>query len=46
MEVDPSSPTIGSSSRTALEETFTLLRDKQIKLQDDYEKKIFRELKD
>jgi hypothetical protein len=46
MEVDPSSPAIGSSSRSALEETFTLVRDKQIKLQDDSEKKIFRELKD
>jgi hypothetical protein len=46
MEVDPSSPAIGSSSRQALEETFTLLRDKQIKLQDDREKKIYRELKD
>jgi hypothetical protein len=45
MEVDPSSPTVRSSSRSALEETFTLLRDKQIKLQDDREKKIFRELK-
>jgi hypothetical protein len=41
MEVDPSSPTVGSSSHPILEETFTLLRDKQIKLQDDHEKKIF-----
>jgi hypothetical protein len=40
MEVGPSSPIIGSSSRLALEETLTLLRDKQIKLQDDREKKI------
>jgi hypothetical protein len=46
MEVDPSSPTVGSSSRSTLEKTFTLLRDKQIKLQDDREKKIYRELKD
>jgi hypothetical protein len=46
MEVDPSSPAVGSSSRSAPEETFTLLRDKQIKLQDDREKKIYRELKD
>jgi hypothetical protein len=46
MEVDPSSPTVRSSSCSALEETFTLLRDKQIKLQDDREKNIFRELKD
>jgi hypothetical protein len=28
MEVDPPSPAVGSSSRLALEETFTLLRDK------------------
>jgi hypothetical protein len=41
MEVDPSSPTFRSSSRLAPEETFSLLRDKQIKLQDDREKKIF-----
>jgi hypothetical protein len=40
MEVDPSSPIVRSSSRSALEETFTLLRDKQIKLQDDREKMI------
>jgi hypothetical protein len=40
MEVDPPSPVVGSSSCLALEETFTLLRDKQIKFQDD------RELKD
>jgi hypothetical protein len=46
MEVDPPSPVVGSSSRSALEETFTLLRDKQIKLQDYREKKIYRELKD
>jgi hypothetical protein len=46
MEVDPSSPAVGSSSHSTLEETFTLLRDKQIKLQDDSEKKIFRELED
>jgi hypothetical protein len=45
MEVDPSSPTVGSSSRIAPEETFTL-RDKRIKLQDDREKKIFQEQKD
>jgi hypothetical protein len=41
MDVDPSSPAVGSSSRSAPEETFTFLMDKQIKLQDDYEKKIF-----
>jgi hypothetical protein len=41
MEVDHSSPAVESSSRSAPEETFTLLRDKQIKLQDDHEKKIF-----
>jgi hypothetical protein len=41
MEVDPSSPTVGLSSCSTPEETFTLLRDKQIKLQDDREKKIF-----
>jgi hypothetical protein len=41
MEVDPSSPAIGSFSHSAPKETFTLLRDKQIKLQDDHEKKIF-----
>jgi hypothetical protein len=41
MEVDPSSPTVGSSSHLALEETFTLVRDKQIKLQDDRENNIF-----
>jgi hypothetical protein len=46
MEVDPSSPAIGSSSRSVPEETFTLLRDKHIKLQDDRKKKIYRELKD
>jgi hypothetical protein len=46
MEVDPPSPAIESSSCSTLEETFTLLRDKQIKLQDDREKKIYRELKD
>jgi hypothetical protein len=41
MDIDPPSPVVGSSSPSALEETFTLLRDKQIKLQDDCEKKIF-----
>jgi hypothetical protein len=46
MEVDPPSPVVRSSSRLALDETFTLPRDKQIKLQDDREKKIFQELKD
>jgi hypothetical protein len=46
LEVDPSSPAVGSSSCSAPEETFTLLRDKLIKLQDDHEKNIFRELKD
>jgi hypothetical protein len=46
MEVDPSSPAVGSSSCLAPEETSTLLRDKQIKLQDDREKKISRALKD
>jgi hypothetical protein len=46
VEVDPSSPAIGSSSHLTLEESFTLLRDKQIELQDDREKKIYRELKD
>jgi hypothetical protein len=45
MEVDPPYLDVGSSSRLALEETFILLRDKQIKLQDDREKKIYRELK-
>jgi hypothetical protein len=46
MEVDPSSPAVESSSHSAPEETFTLLRDKQIKLQDEHEKKIFLALKD
>jgi hypothetical protein len=46
MEVDPPSSAIRSSSCSALEETFSLLGDKQIKLQDDHEKKIYRELKD
>jgi hypothetical protein len=46
MEVDPLCPAIESSSCSALEETFTLLRDKQIKLQYDHDKKIFQELKD
>jgi hypothetical protein len=41
MEVDPSSLAIESSSCSAPEETFTPLRDKHIKLQDDCEKKIF-----
>jgi hypothetical protein len=46
MDVDPSSPAVGLSSRSAPDETFTLLRNKQIKLQDDRKKKIYRELKD
>jgi hypothetical protein len=41
MLVDPSSPTVESSSHSAPEETFTILRDKKIKLQDEHEKKIF-----
>lgn len=46
MEVDPPFLAIGSSSRTAQEESFTLLRDKDIKLQDNREKGIFWALKE
>jgi hypothetical protein len=46
MDVDPPSPTIRSSSRQAQEVIFTLLRDNQIKFEDDREKEIYKKLKD
>jgi hypothetical protein len=46
MEVDPPSLTIGSSSRSAPAENLVLLKDKQIKLWDDWEKEVFKKLKD
>jgi hypothetical protein len=44
--IDPPSPIVESSSCQASTENLILLKDKKIKLQDDCEKKIYRELKD
>jgi hypothetical protein len=46
MDVDPQSPVIRSSSCRAQEVIFTLLRDNQIKFEDDREKEIYKKLKD
>jgi hypothetical protein len=46
MEVDPSSPTVRGSSSRQQAEVYTLLRDSQIKFQDDGEKEVYKLLKD
>ena len=46
MEVDPLSPAVGAPSRSALVERNVLLQEKQLKLQDDRDKNIYKKLKD
>jgi hypothetical protein len=46
MEVDPPSPVVRRSSSHRQSESYTLLRENQIKFQDDREKKVFKLLKD
>ena len=46
MVVDPPSPAFGAPSRSAPMERNVLLQEKQLKLQDDREKKIYKKLKD
>jgi hypothetical protein len=45
MEVDPLSPAVGASSRSAPAERNVLLQEKQLKLWDDREKNIYKKLK-
>ena len=45
MEVDPPSPAVGVPSRSAPVETSILLQEKQLKLQGDREKNIYKKLK-
>ena len=45
MEVDPPSPAVGASSRSAPVERNVLLQEKQLKLRDDTEKDIYKKLK-
>ena len=45
MEVDPPSPTIRASSRSAPTERNVLLQEKQLKLWEDREKNIYKKLK-
>ena len=45
MEVDPPSPPTGASSHSAPIERNVLLQEKQLKLQDDTEKNIYKKLK-
>jgi hypothetical protein len=45
MEVDPSSPAVRASSRSAPAERNVLLQEKQLKLWDDREKNIYKKLK-
>jgi hypothetical protein len=46
MEVDPPSPVVQRSSSCHQSESYTLLRENQIKFQDDHEKEVFKLLKD
>jgi hypothetical protein len=46
MEVDPPSPDVRRSSSRRQFESYTLLRENQIKFQDDHDKKAFKLLKD
>jgi hypothetical protein len=46
MEVDPPSPTVQRSSSRHQSRSYTLLRENQIKFQDDREKEVFKLLKD
>ena len=45
MEVDPLSPIVGASFRSAPVERNILLQEKQLKLRGDMEKNIYKELK-
>jgi hypothetical protein len=44
MDVNPPSPAVGSSSCQASAGNLILLKDKQIKLWDDQEKRVFQKL--
>jgi hypothetical protein len=46
MEVDPPTPVVRRSSSHHPSESYTLLRENQIKFQDDREKEVFKLLKD
>ena len=46
MEVDPPSPAVGAPSQSSPVERNVLLQEKQLKLQDDREKNIYKKLKD
>jgi hypothetical protein len=46
MEIDPPSPVVQGSSSRQQAEVYTLLRDNQIKFQDDQEKEVYKLLKD
>jgi hypothetical protein len=46
MEIDPPSPVVQGSSSRKQAEVYTLLRDNQIKFQDDQEKEVYKLLKD
>jgi hypothetical protein len=46
MEVDPPSPAIRGSSSHQQAKVYTLLRDSQIKFQDNWEKEVYKLLKD
>jgi hypothetical protein len=46
MEVDPPSHAVRRPSSRRQPESYTLVRENQIKLQDDQEKEIFKALKD
>jgi hypothetical protein len=46
MEVDPPSPVVRGSSSRQQAEVYTLLRDSQIKFQDNREKEVYKLLKD
>ena len=46
MEVDPPSAAVGAPFQSAPMERNVLLQEKQLKLQDDREKKIYKKLKD
>ena len=45
-QVDPLSPAVGAPSRSAPVESNVLLQEKQLNLQDDREKNIYKKLKD
>jgi hypothetical protein len=46
MEIDPPSPVVHGLSSCQQAEVYTLLRDNQIKFQDDQEKEVYKLLKD